>query len=269
MATEQNKDLARGDLSKIGLLVPCCIDQMMPQTAFNAIALLEKMGLRTFYPEEFTCCGMDLYQQGDNDGAKKLGQRLIEQYEDCSHIVSLSSACVVYMQKQFPRLFHNTTLHNNYRQLVNHCYDFSDFLVNVLHVDDADSEYRLYDIEFNHKVTILDHCTTLRDYQCLSHPDMAGLREEPRRLLRCVRGLELVEMPQQDVCCGMGGLFASQFTAISNSLTRRKVDNAMTVGAEYIVSTEMRCLLNIRSLCEKNKLPVKCIHLADDLTSSI
>lgn len=255
--------------SKVGLFVPCCMDQFAPLTAQKAMRLFESLDLQIFYPTELTCCGMELYLQGDRDGAKSLGEKLISLYDDCSHIVSLSSGCVVYMQKNFGRLFHNTTLHNNYRQFVERCYDFSDFLINVLHVDDGKSPYRLPETSFEHKVTVMDHCTTLGDYHCLAHPATPGLRNEPRRLLHTVKGLQLVEMQQQEVCCGSGGTFASQFTPISDSLAQRKVNNALAAGAEYITSTEMRCLLHINSFAEKNNIPVKCMHIIDIICASL
>ena len=252
---------------KVGLFVPCCIDQFAAGTAWKALRLLEAMGLECYYPTAFTCCGRELYNQGDREGAKMLGEKLIELYSECTHVVSCSSACVVYAQKQFPKLFHNTTLHNSYRLFVDKFYDISDFLVNVLHVDSASSEFRIPQFSFPHTVTVMDHCTTLSEYLCSAHPELPGLREEPRRLLRAVGGLTLVEMQQQDVCCGFGGFFASQFTPISDSLAQRKCENAIAAGAEYIVSTEPGCLLHLQSYIDKNGLPLKCAHLMDVLNS--
>lgn len=254
---------------KVGIFVPCCIDQFSPQTAHNALQLLERMGLQCFYPAELTCCGMDLFHMGDRDGAKALGERLINLYDDCTYIVSLSGACVVYMQKHFSQLFHNTTLHNSYRQLVERCMDFSDFMVNVLRCHERGSEHPMPEVVFEHKVTFLDPCTTLRDYHCLAHPAQAGLRGEPRQLLHAVKGLQLCEMQQQDVCCGSGGMFASQFTPISDSLAARKLDNAIAAGAEYIVSSEPRCLLHLKSYADKHNSQLKFMHIADLLCASL
>ena len=240
----------------VGLFIPCCVDQYAPATGMAMVRLLEGLGLDCYYPQELTCCGKDLYHQGDRDTAKALGEKLIEQFGDCTHIVSCGSGCVTYMKVHFGRLFHNTTLHNSYRQFLDKTYDLSDFLVNVIH-------YQPTDVIFPHRVAFMDHCTTMRDYVCTAHPDHKGLTEEPRQLLRAVNGLELVEMAQADVCCGFGGQFANHFTPISDSLAKRKVDNALAAGAEYIVSTEMSCLLHLKSYFDKVGTPISCLHLAE------
>lgn len=244
--------------STVGIFIPCCVDQFAPATGLAMVRLLERLGMQCYYPEDFTCCGKDLYHQGDREGAKMLGEKMIEYYNDCSHIVACGSGCVTYMKVHFGRLFHNTTLHNNYRQFLDKTYDLSDFLVNVVH-------YEPTDVSFPHKVTFMDHCTTLRDYVCTAHPDSKGLYDEPRRLLRAIPDLELVEMEQGDICCGYGSQFANYFTPISDSLAKRKVDNAVASGAEYIVSTEMSCLLHLQSYIDKVGAPVACRHLADIL----
>ena len=246
-------------IDKVGLFVPCCIDQFAPDSAWRALRLLEGLGLECLYPSELTCCGKHLYNLGDKNGAKTLGEKLIEAFEECTYVVSLSSGCVVYIQQHFAQLFHNTTLHNSYRQLSDKCLDLSDFLVNVMHYTPTAT--------FAHTVTFMDHCTTMRDYRCLAHPDSRGLREEPRQLLRSVKGLKLTEMEQNDVCCGQGGTFANDFTPISDSLTKRKIDNALAAGAEYIVGTEPGCLMQLQSYIDKSGIALKCLNLIDVLTS--
>lgn len=244
-------------IKKVGLFVPCCIDQFAPNSAFKALHLLEGLGIECYYPEMLTCCGKELYHQGDKNGAKALGEKLIEQFNDCQYVVGLSSGCIVYIQKHFGQLFHNTTFHNSYRQMIDKCFDLSDFLVNILHYAPS--------APFAHRVAFMDHCTTQRDYRCLAHPDTMGLRDEPRRLLAAVPQLQLVEMPQSDVCCGLGGLFANDFTPIADSLTRRKIDNALAAGADIITSTEPSCLMHLQSYIDKGGIKLKCLNIIDIL----
>ena len=122
-------------------------------------------------------------------------------------------------------------------------------LVNKLKIDD-------FGATFPHKVTFHDACSALREY---------GVKEEPRQLLRRVKGLELIEMNECETCCGFGGTFAVKNPDISASMAEQKVLNALETGAEYIVSTEASCLMNINGFINKHKLPVKGIHLADIL----
>ena len=235
------------------------VDQFAAATGFKMVELLQGLGLDCFYPPDLTDCGMVLYNQGDRDGAKTLGERMINQYEDCDCIVSCGSAAVAYMKVHFRHLFHNTTFHNNYRHFVDKLFDISDFLVNVKHFSPKG-------VRFPHRVAFMDHCTTRRDYVCTAHPDRKGLVDDPRELLRSVEGLELVEMEQGDVCCGFGGLFANQFAPVSDEMARRKAENAIAAGAEYITSTEMSCLLHLQSYIDKVGLALKCVHLVDIIT---
>ena len=254
---------------KVGLFVPCCIDQIAPQSARRVLWMLEQLNYETFYPLELTCCGKELFHQGDRESAKLLGQKMIELYEECEYVVAVGSACVVYIQQHFPHLFHNTTFHNSYRIFIDKCYDISDFLINVAKKEVGDLSTKIAFPSYPHRVTMMDHCTTLRDYASPSHPQHKGLREEPRELLRLIDGLELVEMAQQEVCCGYGGLFASQFTPISDSLAKRKCDNAINAGAEVIASTEMGCLLHLQSYIDKYNLPLKFAMVSDILGGNL
>lgn len=245
------------DVKKVGLFVPSCIDQFAPQCAYKTIRLLEGLGIGCLYPDALTDCGKELFHQGDKSAAKALGEKLIEQFDECRYVVCLGSGSVVYIQKHFGQLFHNTTFHNSYRQMIDKCFDLSDFLVNVLHYTP--------DASFQHSVAIMDHCTTQRDYRCLTHPDRAGLHDEPRSLLGNIRQTRLVEMAQNDVCCGLGGLFANDFTPIADSLTRRKVEAAQAAGADIITSTEPSCLMHLQSYIDKADIGIKCLNIIDIL----
>ena len=243
-------------VTEIGLLVPAMIDQLAPDCARRAVAMLQGLGYRVVYPPSHTTTGRELYHQGDRDSAKQLGAALIEEFDECSHIVSLSSAEVVYIQQHFNRLFHNTTMHNSYRRFVERCYEFSDFLVNV-------AGFKATGTTFSHRVALMDHCTSLRGYQSPATGIAAGLHDQPRTLLRSIEGLELVEMGEPEVCCGFGGLFASQFTPISDSLAQRKIDNAINAGAEYLTSTEPSCLIHLQSYIAKHDTPLRTILLPE------
>lgn len=246
------------NIHKVGLFVPCCVDQFMPQTARRALLLLKNAGVDVYYPDDLTCCGKDLFVQGNREGARVLAERLMELYEECQCVVSLSSGCVAYVHKFFSSLFHNTTQHNNYRQFAEKFCDISDFLVNVIRYDASA-------VTFPHKVVFLDHCNTLRDYVCQSHPDVRGLRDEPRRLLQSVSGLELVEMAESDVCCGSAGLFATRYAPISDSLAQRKLRRVVEAGAEYVAFTEPQCMMHMQSYAAKHDSGIRFVHIVDIL----
>lgn len=243
---------------KIGLLVPCCVDQFAPQTGERVVQLLAKMGCEAVVPAEATCCGRTLYYGGDREGARQLGERLMSQYGDYSHVVVAGSGCVAYLKREFGQLFRNTTYHNDFRAFTDRCYDLSDFLANV-------ADWHAGEVVFPHRVAVLDHCMTMRDYVSLAHPDRQGLHDEPRQLLRSLADIELVEMEQGEVCCGGGGQFVNLFTPVSDDLAKRKADAAAKASVEYVVSTEPSCLLHLQSYLDKYNKALKCRYIADVL----
>ena len=202
---------------------------------------------------------MELFNIGDRETAKTLGKKMIDVYGDCQCVISCGSADVAYMKSRFPLLFHNTTLHNDYRQFTDKLYDITDFLVNIAEYTPSAS--------FQHRVAYMSHCGTRHDYRSIAHPDQPGLDDEATSLLTAVDGLDLVDMAENDVCCGFGGLFANQFTAISNSLTRRKIDNALASGAEVVTSTELSCLMHMQSYAEHAGIALKFKHIVEIIGS--
>jgi L-lactate dehydrogenase complex protein LldE len=142
-------------------------------------------------------------------------------------------------------------MHIEYKKLKRNIFELTDFIVNVMQVQDVGAT-------FESVVTYHDSCAALREY---------GIREEPRILLRHVRGLELREMNDSDVCCGFGGTFAVKHEAISTAMAEQKVLNALDTGAEYIVSTDASCLMHQEGYITRNHLSIKVIHIADVLAS--
>lgn len=238
---------------KVEAFIPCFIDQFFPETGRNMIKLLEKFSLEVNYNPNQTCCGQMAFNSGFWDEAKELGEKFINDFKGDSYIVSPSASCSGMVKKQYPKLFHNSSLHNESKKLQAKMFEFTDFFVNVLKKTDLGAE-------FNHKVTYHESCASKREY---------GLKNEPRLLLSKVKGLELIEMEEADSCCGFGGTFSVKFEGISSAMAQQKVDRALATGAEYIVSTDSSCLMNIEGYIQKHKLPIKCIHIIDLLASNL
>ena len=148
-------------------------------------------------------------------------------------------------------LFTNTTVHNTCRAVQGTIFELSDFLVNVLKRD-------YFGAELDGKAVYHDSCSGLRECK---------IKEEPRQLLSKVHGLEMVEMIDTDMCCGFGGTFAIKFDAISSAMAEQKVNNALAMEAEYIISTDLSCLMHLDGYIEKNGIPLKTMHLADVLVN--
>ncbi|MCD4789571.1 MAG: (Fe-S)-binding protein [Bacteroidales bacterium] len=235
----------------VDIFIPCFIDQIFPQTGMNMVKILEKLGVKIHYNDNQTCCGQMAFNSGFWDEAKEMGEKFLKDFPNNRPVVAPSASCVGYIKSYYPKLFFNTALHNEFKQLQRNIYEFTDFLVNVLKVTDLGAT-------FEHKVTYHDSCAALREY---------GLKDEPRRLLENVKGLELVEMKDTHVCCGFGGTFSVKHEAISTAMAEQKVHNALDTGAEYIISTDSSCLMHQDGYIRKHKLPLKVAHIADVLAS--
>ncbi len=181
--------------------------------------------------------------------ARALGDKFISELENDQPVVIPSAACVSFIKKRYPELFFNTSNHLNVKRLVKNVYELTDFLVNVLQFDD-------FGAEFPHKVTFHDSCSAIREL---------GIGIEARQLLSKVKGLELIEMKQTDMCCGGEFTFAMNHEEVSVGMASHKVRNALNTGAEYIVSTDVSCLMHQHSYIDANGLPIHVIHIADIL----
>ncbi len=236
---------------QIELFIPCFIDQLYPQTANNLMRLLERLGHTVIYNHEQTCCGQMAFNSGYWNEARVLGEKLVKELSVNRPVVGPSASCIGMVKNYYPDFFYNSSLHLQYKQLQNHIYEISDFLVNVLKINDVGAV-------FPHRVTYHDACAALREY---------GIKEEPRILLSNVAGLEIIEMEESETCCGFGGTFAVKNEPISVAMGQQKLEFAMATGAEYIVSTEASCLLHLQGIINRQKLPLKTIHIVDVLTS--
>lgn len=237
----------------VDAFIPCFIDQAFPDTAFNMIKLLEKLGVKVHYNSNQSCCGQMAFNSGFWDEAKAMGEKYIKDFSNNRPIVSPSASCSGMVKNHYSKLFHNSALHNEYKVIQKNTYEITDFIVNVLKKEDIGAE-------FPHKVTYHESCASKREY---------GLTHEPRTLLNHVKGLELIEMNEPDTCCGFGGTFSVKFEGISTAMAEQKIDNALATKAEYIVSTDASCLMHLQGFIDKQKLPIKTIHIVDLLAANI
>jgi L-lactate dehydrogenase complex protein LldE len=235
----------------VELFIPCFIDQLYPETAYNTVKVLEKAGCKVTYNAEQTCCGQPAFNAGYWDEAKAVGYKFLEDFSDNVVIVSPSASCTGMVKNYYNDLFTNTAVHNKCRSIQSHIIELSDFLVNVLNKD-------YFGAELEGKAVYHDSCAGLRECK---------IKAEPRALLEKVHGLELLEMPDSETCCGFGGTFAVKFEGISSAMAQQKVDNALSVGADYIISTDTSCLMHLQAYIDKENLKIKTMHLADVLAS--
>ena len=235
----------------IQLFIPCFVDQLYPETAFNMIRVLEKAGCSVQYNVEQTCCGQPAFNAGFRDDAKEVCIKFLKDFAGTDYIVSPSASCTGFVRNYYPELFIDSSYNKEVKNTAKRIYEFSDFLVNILHIEN-------FDARLQGKATYHDSCAALRECK---------IKTEPRRLLSFVKGLELIEMEDVETCCGFGGSFAVKFESISIAMADQKVNHALKTGAEYLISTHLSCLMHLEGYIRHKKLPLKALHIADVLSS--
>ncbi len=238
---------------KVDLFIPCFIDQLRPETAFNTIKVLEKAGCHVNYNVEQTCCGQAAFNAGFWDEAREVGVKFLNEADVNRYMVSPSASCVGMIRNSYDFLFQNSSHHNRFRQLQKKIFELSEFLIEIMKVEDLGSMLTA-------KATYHDSCSALRE---------CNIKTQPRKLLEKVQGLQLVEMNDCETCCGFGGAFAVKNESISVAMTEQKVEHAMATGAEYIISTDFSCLMQMDSFIKQKNLPIKTLHIADVLAQGI
>jgi L-lactate dehydrogenase complex protein LldE len=238
----------------VQLFIPCFIDQLYPQTAFNTMKLLEMAGCKVHYNPEQTCCGQPAFNSGYWNEAGTMARKFLNDFSEDMPVVSPSASCSSFVLHHYPKILQgDEVLIEKHARLLPRIFELTDFLVNVLKKED-------FGAVFPYRVTFHDACSALREY---------GLKDEARKLLANVEGLELVEMQERDTCCGFGGTFAVKHTDISSAMAEKKVEFALQTGAKYILSTESSCLMNLQGYIRKNKLPIGVMHIADVLVQGL
>ena len=176
----------------VALFVPCFMDQLQPQVAVDTLQVLRRIGVQVQFPEDQTCCGQPAFNSGHWQEARPLAERFIRIFSRFETVVCPSGSCAAMVRSFYPQLLEGSSLRSEVEALGKRVFEFSEYLVKVRGITDVGAE-------FPHRVTYHDSCHLLREL---------NLRDEPRSLLRQVKGLELVEMTRSDECCGFGGTFS-------------------------------------------------------------
>jgi L-lactate dehydrogenase complex protein LldE len=241
----------------VDIFIPCFVDQLYPATAMHMVRVLERVGVAVNYNPNQTCCGQPAYNAGYVDQSRAVADKFLTDFaapatDTQRYIVSPSASCVGMVRNSYSDLYAGRPEQAACQAVQGRVYELTEFLVDVMGIT-AVPGARLAG-----KYTYHDSCSGLRE---------CGLRAQPRQLLDAVAGLERLEMAETTTCCGFGGTFAVKFEAISVAMAQQKVEHALDTGADFIVSTDVSCLMHLESYIKKEKLPLKCLHVADVLAS--
>lgn len=235
---------------RIALHIPCMVDQWMPEIGIAMIRVLERLGHTVSYNPAQTCCGLPALDVGRRAEAAETARRQLGVFGDADAIVSPSAACAAMMNHEYPDLFCGDASEKEARAVAVKTYEFSHFLVGVLGVTDVGARYE--------SVVTVQECCKNRRAGCVPG--------EVRRLLERVRGLRIVNQPEEG-CCGFGGPFAVAYPELSSSMGDMRADSIFKAGAQAFVTNDPSCLLQMRGIMGRKSKSVRGVHIAEVLSS--
>jgi L-lactate dehydrogenase complex protein LldE len=235
----------------VQLFIPCFVDQLYPQTAFNTVKVLQKAGCTVTYNERQTCCGQPAFNAGFWNESKGVCSKFLDDFNPDDVIVAPSASCVGFVRNYIKKLFAGSAEEINAARVSKNIYELSDFLVNVLRQTD-------FGATLEGTATYHDSCAGLRE---------CNIKNEPRQLLAQINGLTITELQDVETCCGFGGTFAVKFEPIAIAMAEQKVEHALATNADYLISTDLSCLMHLQGFINNKNYPVRTMHLADALAS--
>jgi len=230
-------------------MITCLGDALFPDVGVATVRLLRRLGMEVDFPAAQTCCGQPHFNSGYHADARALARHTIQAFAGPQMVVSPSGSCTAMVKLEYPELFHDDLVwHGRAEDLAHRVHELSDFLVNVLGVEDVGAR-------FEGRAT----------YHMACHLRGLGLFTEPERLLRKVRGLEYVPLERADECCGFGGSFAVRYPAISGAMVQDKAAFIEQANVDAVVTTDAGCLMNIAGCLRRRGKRVRALHLAEVL----
>ncbi|MEN6466985.1 MAG: (Fe-S)-binding protein [Syntrophaceae bacterium] len=236
---------------KVQLFITCLGENLLPGTLQNMVGILERVGVTCECPEGQTCCGQPFFNSGFQKEGRKIALGWMKAFDGTKgYIVAPSGSCLEFVKHRYPAMFpEGSAEHGRAVEIAGRALEFSQFLVNVMGVTDLGAF-------FPHRVTCHSPCHLTRGL---------GVRDEQQKLLRAVRGLELLPLNETDSCCGFGGIFSVVYPEVSKAMMDAKIRNISESNAEYVVVSEPGCLINIRGGLQKLSANIQAVHLIDIL----
>lgn len=239
---------------RVALFVTCLIDVVRPSIGFAAVKLLRAAGCRVDVPRAQTCCGQPAFNSGDRATAAALARRTIEALRGYDYVVAPSGSCAGMLKSHYPELLaDDPEAWGEASAFADRVHELCSFLVDVRGMTKVDAS-------FEGTVTYHDSCSGLRELK---------VKEQPRKLLRSVKGLELVEMAESEVCCGFGGTFSLKYPDISNAMVEKKSAEIEKMSADVVVAGDLGCLMNIAGKLSRQQRPTQVRHVAEILAGDL
>jgi L-lactate dehydrogenase complex protein LldE len=235
---------------RVALFVTCLVDLFRPTIGFAAVKLLEEAGCTVEVPRAQTCCGQPAYNSGDRADAKAIALQVLDTFEGYDHVVAPSGSCTGMLRVHYPELFaDDPAVLPRARGLAARSWELVSFLVDTCGMQAVSARW-------DRRVTYHDACSGLRDL---------GVKDQPRKLLASVDGLQLRELPGAETCCGFGGTFCVKYPDISDKMVGDKEADIVKTGAAAVLAGDLGCLLNIAGKIQRHGRQIEVRHVAEVL----
>jgi L-lactate dehydrogenase complex protein LldE len=242
---------------KVGLFIPCYVDQFYPQVGIATLQLLEKFGCEVSYPAKQTCCGQPMANSGYEHLTHDCNRLFISNFSEYDYIVSPSGSCVLHIKDHL----HDDKRETEATHVRTHIYELTEFLTDILKVENLEAH-------FPHRVGVHQSCHGQRGLHVAQMSELvAPPFSKPEKLLNMVAGLELVKLDRVDECCGFGGTFCVAEEAVSVRMGIDRVDDHVKNGTQVLTGGDMSCLMHLEGVIRRRQLPIKVMHIAEILNA--
>ena len=242
---------------KIGLFIPCYVDAVYPEVGVATYKLLKHLGLDVTYPEGQTCCGQPMANAGFETQSIPLASKFEDKFKGFDYIVAPSVSCTAFVRINYPRLLNHECI------TAKKAMDVVEFLHDVVKVKQKLGT-------FPHKVSLHNSCHGVRELGLSSPSEMHVEKfNKIKDLLSLVDGIQVVEPERPDECCGFGGMFSVEETAISAQMGKDKVERHIATGAEYVTGPDCSCLMHMAGIARKQGLKIDFKHVVEILASGL
>lgn len=232
---------------RVSFFITCLSDMFFPNTGEAVVRLLKRHGAQVDFPPEQTCCGQPAFNGGFRNEARQMARQWLKAFRNSEYIVTPSGSCAAMVRLYYPELLPEA------KEIASRTYEFSQFMVDVLKVEDVGAKFKA-------RATFHESCHMSREL---------GVIHQPLTLLRHVQGLELVDLPRQELCCGFGGSFSVKMPEISEAMVTDKVAAVASTHADLLVGADSSCIMNIAGRISREGRSIRAMHLAELLWEGV
>jgi L-lactate dehydrogenase complex protein LldE len=244
-------------MPRVGLFIPCYVDQLYPRVGLATVSLLEKVGCTVEFPSQQTCCGQPMANTGCTEETRPLAERFLAIFGEFDYVVAPSGSCVAMVRHHYEEYLAGRP---GFDELKRKTFELCEFLTDVMHVN------RL-DVHFPYKVGLHQSCHGLRELRLASSSELVGAAYgKARQLLELVEGVQIAELKRPDECCGFGGTFAVAEEAVSCMMGNDRIHDHEQAGVEVMTANDMSCLMHLHGLIRRQGKPIRAVHIVEILS---